>query len=326
VRIGVVVNPTSGAGRGAALGRAVSVLLTADGHEVADLSGPTAALARTRAGGARPGLDVLAVVGGDGMAHLGTNVCAGTATPLALVAGGTGNDVARALGLPLHDARAAAAVITTGHLRRVDAGRLSAAHAQVDARVESAEEEPPGAPPQAPPGARAESESPWFVGVLGAGFDAVVNERANGWVWPRGRARYLLAIGRELPVFRPLPYVLTVDETRLETEAMLVAVANGPSYGGGMRVCPDAQMDDGLFDVLVLGAMSTATFVRVFPRVFSGGHTSHPAVRILRGRRVHLQAPGIVGYADGERFAPLPMGVEVVPGALRVLVPADTTS
>ena len=155
--------------------------------------------------------------------------------------------------------------------------------------------------------------------MLAAGFDAVVNERANTWRWPKGQMRYNLAILRELPLFRAIPYVLDLDGRRLETEAMLVAVGNGPSYGGGMKVTPDAAFDDGLLDVLVLHRISTPEFLRVFPKVFKGAHASHPAVEILRARTVRLEAPGIVAYADGERFAPLPLTVEAVPGALTVL-------
>ena len=157
------------------------------------------------------------------------------------------------------------------------------------------------------------------MGVLAAGFDAIVNERANQWRWPRGPMRYNLAVLRELPVFRPIPYVLELDGRRMETEAMLVAVGNGPAYGGGMRVTPDASFDDGLLDVLILHGISTLEFLRVFPRVFKGTHTSHPAVEIVRAATVRLEATGIVGYADGERFGALPMTLEAVPGALTVL-------
>ena len=226
------------------------------------------------------------------MVNLGVNLCAGTATVLAIVAAGTGNDIAQALHLPLHDPKGAAGVIAGGTVRVIDAGR------HTDAL---------GVPH-------------WFAGVLGAGFDSVVNERANTWGWPRGRMRYNLAIARELPVFKPIPYVIEVDGVRHCTHAMLVAVANGPSYGGGMRVCPDARMDDGLFDILVVSRISTIEFLKVFPKVFSGKHLGHPAVQILRGGEVRLEASGIISYADGERFVPLPMSAQIVPGALNVLV------
>ena len=292
-RIALLVNPGAGKGRGAALGAAVAASLRAAASEVVDVSAGTAEGARERARAAiERGVDALVVCGGDGMVHLGAGLCAGTALPLGIVAAGTGNDVASALGLPVHDAVAAAHVIAGGHVRSIDAGRA------VDAC----------------------GVARWWVGVLGAGFDSVVNERANGWPWPRGRLRYTAAVARELPVFRPVPFVLEVDGRPQETRAMLVAVGNGPSYGGGMRVCPDADPADGLLDVVVVRALSVPAFLRVFPRVFAGTHVRHPAVEVLRARRVRLEAPGIVAFADGERVGPLPLDCEVVPGALRVLV------
>ncbi len=294
-RIGLVVNPTSGKNRGGSLGLEVAHRMRAAGHEVLDLSDETYAAARDRALGAMAqGIDVLAVVGGDGMAHLGVNLAAETTVPLALIAAGTGNDIARGLGLPVHDPVRAADLVTTGVPRAIDAVR----HVDEHGRTQ------------------------WFGGVLGAGFDSLVNERANTWPWPKGQLRYNLAILRELPLFRAIPYAVTVDGVRHETRAMLVAVGNGPSYGGGMRVVPDAQMDDGLVDVLVLHEISTVEFLKVFPKVFKGAHVGHPAVEILRGRTVTLEAAGIVAYADGERFAPLPLTVEVVPGAVTVLAPS----
>lgn len=295
-RIGLVVNPTSGKNRGGALGIEVASRLRAHGHEVLELSDETADAARDRAIGAiAQGIDVLAVAGGDGMVHLGVNLCADTKTPLAIIAAGTGNDIARGLGLPVHDPIAAADVVGSGIPRQIDVVR------HVDPR----------------------GDVRWFAGVLGAGFDSLVNERANTWPWPKGRMRYNLAIARELPGFRAIPYAVTVDGVRHETAAMLVTVGNGQSYGGGMRVCPDASFDDGLLDVMVLHDISTLEFLKVFPTVFKGTHVRHPAVEILRGREVTLEAEGIVAYADGERFLPLPLTLEVVPSALTVMVPAE---
>ena len=296
-RVGLVVNPTAGKNRGMALGLEVAQRMRAAGHEVLDLSDETYAAARDRALGAiAQGLDVLAVVGGDGMVHLGVELAAETKTTLAIIAAGTGNDVARGLGLPVHDPVHAADLVTTGLPRTIDAVRHVDAH-----------------------GIRH-----WYVGVLGAGFDSLVNERANTWPWPKGQMRYNLAILRELPLFRAIPYVVTIDGVCHETKAMLVVVGNGPSYGGGMHVLPDAQFDDGLLDVLLLHEISTMEFLKVFPKVFKGAHVGHPAVEIIRGRSVTLEATGIVAYADGERFAPLPLTVEVVPGAVTVLAPAAT--
>jgi diacylglycerol kinase (ATP) len=289
----MVINPTAGKNTGARIGREAATLLAAAGHDVVDLSAMDGAhaLERGRAAIADRAVDCIVVAGGDGMVHLGVNLVAGTDIPLGVIASGTGNDNARELGLPLRDAPKAVERICHGATRRIDAIR------HVTPR----------------------GEDRWFVGVLAAGFDAVVNERANGWRWPKGQMRYNLAILRELGVFRPIPYVIEVDGARHETRAMLVAVANGPAYGGGMRVVPSASYDDGLLDVLILHEVSTPTLLRVFPQVFRGAHVSHPAVEILQGRQVRLEATGIVAYADGERFGPLPMGCEVVPGAVTVL-------
>lgn len=292
-RIGLVVNPTSGKGRGRTLGADTGALLRAAGHEVVPLSGESAAEALDRCVAAvASGLDTLVVVGGDGMVHLGANAVAGSDTAIAVVAAGTGNDNAHALGLPVLDAAAAATIVDRGHRRRIDAVRQT----------------------------RVGQRDQWYVGVLCGGFDAVVNERANTWAWPRGRMRYNLAIARELPVFRPLPYELELDGQVWTTLAMLVAVGNGPAYGGGMQIAPDASFEDGLLDVVVVGPLSVPRLLAVFPKVFSGRHVTHPAVTIRRARRVRLSTPGLTAYADGERFGDLPIEVEVVPGALEVLV------
>ena len=295
--VGLAVNPTSGKGRGAAHADAAARVLATGGLDVVRLQGADAADLASRVRAARPDLGALVVVGGDGMVHLGVNAVAGTGTPLGVVAAGTGNDVARGLGLPVHDPGAAARVVlaalATGATRSIDAARTSAGH---DVR--------------------------WFAGVLGVGFDAIVNERANAMRWPKGRRRYDLAIARELPVFRPRPYTLRLDDAPLETAAMLVAIANGPSYGGGMMVCPDALFDDGLLDVLVVEPVSRVEFLRIFPKVFNGTHVAHPKVTIHRAARVEVASPGIVGYGDGERMQPLPVTVEAVPAALRLLAVA----
>jgi diacylglycerol kinase (ATP) len=292
-RMGLMVNPTAGKNTGASVGTQALTLLRAAGVDILDLSAADArsAMEQGRAAIDSGAVDQVVVAGGDGMVHLGANLCAGTGVPLGVIAAGTGNDIARELGLPVRDAAKSVERILSGGTRVVDVARHTTAT----------------------------GEARWFLGVLAAGFDAVVNERANQLRWPKGPMRYNLAIVRELPVFRAIPYGLVLDGERIHTEAMLVAVGNGPAYGGGMRVTPAASFDDGLLDVLILNKISTVEFLRVFPRVFKGTHVSHPAVQVLQAKSVRLEASGIVSYADGERFAPLPMTMEVVPGALTVL-------
>jgi diacylglycerol kinase (ATP) len=269
-------------------------LLRTAGHEVVDVSAQTYREARRGAEQAvDDGVDTVVVVGGDGLVHLGVNLVAGRDAALAVVAAGTGNDFARNLGLPVRDPEAAVALIGCGKPRVIDAGRAAGSN----------------------------GDQAWFAGVLGAGFDAVVTDRASRMRWPKGQMRYNLAILRELPVFKPIPYVIDLDGKRIETQAMLVAVANTTSFGGGMKVCPDADVTDGLFDVLVLRGISIPQFLRTFPKVFSGAHVTHEAVEIHRCARVRLEAEGIRSQADGEPFGQLPLDIEVVPGALRVWAP-----
>jgi diacylglycerol kinase (ATP) len=305
VKIALAINPTSGRGRGLHAGLEAATALRAAGVEVQELVGQDGEELRALVASAlEAGVDGLVVTGGDGMVHLGVTALAGSRTPLGVVAAGTGNDIARALGLPVGDAVAAAEAVVRGLTDGTQRRRIDAVRVTTPGRVQ---------------------RPVWFAGVLCAGFDAIVNERANGWHRPAGRAKYVLAVLRELPVLRPRNYRVDLDpgpgqggET-VVTGAMLVAVANGPSYGGGMFVCPDARMDDGLLDVLLVKPLSRTRFLRVFPKVFTGKHVTHPNVRITRARRVTVQAAGIVAYADGERIAGLPVTCECVPGAIEML-------
>ncbi len=142
----------------------------------------------------------------------------------------------------------------------------------------------------------------YFVTVMAAGFDAVVNERANRMTWPKGQMRYNLATLMELRTFEPLPYTLDLDGRTLRLSAMLVAIGNGPSFGGGLRITEGAKLDDGLLDVVVIKPMSKVELVRTYPKLFKGTHTTHPQYEHHLARTVTVAAPGIVAYADGERF------------------------
>lgn len=231
-------------------------------------------------------VETLVVVGGDGMVHLAVQALAGTGTALGLIPAGTGNDVARYFDLPRKDPRAATERLLAGTPRTIDLARSGDRH---------------------------------FLTVLAAGFDAIVNERANRMTWPRGQMRYNLATLAELRVFAPIPYTLDLDGESRNLEAMLVAVGNGPSFGGGLRITEGALLDDGLLDVVVIKPMSKVGLVRTYPKLFKGTHVTHPAYEHHRVRSVTVAAPGIVSYADGERFGALPLTVECAPGALTVL-------
>ncbi|MFI6349393.1 diacylglycerol kinase [Streptomyces sp. NPDC050560] len=286
------VNPTAGRGRAVPAARAAATALRARGRTVATVvgSGPADALAAARRAVAG-GTGALVAVGGDGMVHLAAQAVAGTGTPLGVVAAGTGNDFARALGLPVRAPTAAAErvadALDTGGGRPVDLGRIG---------------------------------DRWFATVLACGFDSRVNDRGNRMRLPAGRLKYDLAMLAELAALRPLDYKITLgDGSPAEVSGILVAVGNTASYGGGMRMCPGADPHDGLFDVTVVGACTRATLLRVFPRVYRGTHVGHPVVTVHRAARVEIMAPATTAYADGEPLGALPVTAECVRGAVRVL-------
>ncbi|UJP38978.1 diacylglycerol/lipid kinase family protein [Cellulomonas palmilytica] len=301
-RIGLVVNPTAGKGRGTTAGPDAHARLRALGLDVEDLSGPSLAQATDRARAAAvAGLDAVVVVGGDGMVHLGANVVAGTDVPLGIIAAGTGNDVARTLGLPRGDVAASVEAIgraLAGTPRRVDAVRVG------------------------PPGTSARE---WYVGVLSCGLDAAVNARANGYTWPRGESRYVRALVAEVGRYRPFGYRVTYDGTVWESGSPIVAVANCGWFGGGVNIAPQARVDDGLLDIVVAAPLARPGVLKILPRVYRGTHTADPAVRVLQARSVLVEPLTALGaapppaFADGERAGPLPLQLDVVPGALRVL-------
>ncbi|WP_328924835.1 diacylglycerol kinase [Streptomyces sp. NBC_00190] len=299
--ITLFVNPTAGRGRGAHAAQPAASALRAAGFSVRTVVGADGpdALARLRAA-VREGTGAVIAVGGDGMVSLALQALAGTLVPLGVVAVGTGNDFARAMGLPVREpARAgalAAEALKEGRLREIDLGRVWTS-------------------PHAEPGGGS-----WYGTVLCSGFDSKVNDRGNRMRLPAGRFKYDLAMIAELAAFRPFPYRITLDDgPAIETEATLVAVGNGSSYGGGMRICADAVPDDGLFDITVVGDCSRATLLKVFPQVYKGTHLSHPKVTVHRARKVTLEAAGITAYADGEPLGPLPVTAECVPGAVRIV-------
>ncbi|WP_326812036.1 diacylglycerol kinase [Streptomyces scopuliridis] len=290
--ITLFVNPTAGRGRGAHAAQPAASEFRDAGFSVRTVLGSDAADALRRARAAVDGgTGALIAVGGDGLVSLALRAVAGTPTPLGVIAVGTGNDFARALGLPVRDpaaaGRLAARALKDDGARAVDLGRVG---------------------------------DRWFGTVLASGFDSRVNDRGNRTRLPVGRFRYNLAMIAELAALRPVPYRMTLDDgTERETEAILIAVGNGSSYGGGMRICADAELDDGLFDVTVVGACSRTELLRVFPTVYRGTHLRHPKVTTYRTARITLAAPGLTGYADGEALGPLPLTAECVPAAVRVL-------
>lgn len=289
MKLALLVNPTSGHRHGTAIGAEVAALLGAAGHETVTIQGESARDGRDQLAQAiGRGLDSVVVIGGDGSLQGILDQLADSGLPLGIVPSGTGNDTARFLGIPLKDTKAAVDILLTGTTRSIDLAKAG---------------------------------DTFIVTTVASGFDSKVNERANTMKWPRGNMKYNLAIFAELKVFEPLPFSIELDGERLERDAMLVAVGNGPSYGGGLRMCEGAVLDDGFLDVVIFNPMSKLELLKVFPKLSKGTHVTHPAYEHHLARSVTLDSPGVVAYGDGERLGALPMTISACPGVLRVFVP-----
>ena len=223
-------------------------------------------------------------LGGDGFIHEIIQHVVPRQIPLGVIPCGTGNDFARSIGVYRLSITEQINLIAHCDIRSIDLGR-------VDQR--------------------------WFAAILSSGFDALVNERANQMQWPRGRMRYNIAMIEKIIQLKAHSYQIRLDQESIDVEATLVTVANGPSYGGGMNICPDAKLNDGLFDVMVLGKVSRAELLRVFPKVYSGRHVGHPAVSFYRCKEIEIIGSGST-FADGEPISTLPLTATCVSNAMKV--------
>jgi len=294
----------------------VAARLAADGVEAERHETRSLEDARLAACQAATSFDAVVAVGGDGTVGAcaagladaspgrpgGSGGSPGVRAALGVVPAGGGNDAARSLGLPAGDPLAAAGMLTRLHRRPADL-------ASVAGRA--------------------------YLNVAGAGFDSEVNRIANQRLgWAGNRPRYVGAVLAELVVGRTAQFRLSLDGQATELRGWLVAVANGPSYGGGMLVAPQASLADGLLEVVVISGIGKLEFLRTFPKVFSGRHVEHPAVAVHRAARVELDADRpLAVYADGEPAGTLPATFEVRRAAITVLAadpapgfPAATTT
>lgn len=287
--IALLTNPTSGKGQGGRVAAEAMTLLRAQGHLVRSLQGRDAGEALDLARGCvQDGIETLVVVGGDGMIHLALQALAHSETRLGLVPAGTGNDVARNLGIPRGDTAAAVDVLVRGRERPIDLVKAGPTY---------------------------------FVTIAACGFDAIVNERANAMTRPKGQMRYNIATLAELRTLSPLPYVIDVDGVSHQVEAVTVAVSNMESFGGGLKIARGVRPDDGLLEVIVIGPISRTKLVTLYPRLFNGSVVEAPAYSRFAGRSVTVATGGITAYADGEPIGRLPLTFDIQPGALRVVVP-----
>jgi YegS/Rv2252/BmrU family lipid kinase len=288
--VALLCNPSAGGGRAARLlpraERALRDLGVGVHTEVTrDLDH-----ARELARAAAQAREVTVTLGGDGLIGVVVGVLREfPGAVLGILPGGRGNDTARALGISL-DVEAACAVVAHGREREVDIGEV---------------------------------ESRSFIGIASLGFDSDANRFASTAPARLGRLVYAYGALRALATWRPARFDLRLDGEPLSCVGYSVAACNSGCYGGGMYLAPDAALDDGMLDVVLIASHSRRSFLMTLPKAFKGTHVKHPAVRILRGCELHVDAdrPFTV-YADGDPIATTPTTIRVVPHALRVLVPA----
>ena len=232
--------------------------------------------------------EVPVVISGDGLVGAVGGAMAGSETPLGIVPGGRGNDLARVLGIP-DDPVAAVAVLAAGESRRIDVG---------------------------------EANGKRFLGIVSVGFDSEANRLANETTFMRGNLVYAYAALRTLLGWKPARFTIRAGEERQRVSGYSVSVANSRAFGGGMFIAPDAKLDDGEFDIVTVGEVGKLRFVGNLPKVFKGTHVQEDEVSVFRASQLELTAsrPFPV-YADGEHLTDLPASLRVLPRALSVLAP-----
>jgi diacylglycerol kinase (ATP) len=301
-RVIVIANPASGRGKAERMIPAVRTELKELGHgsELRISNGPDDPPGMAREA-AEEGAEIVAAMGGDGMVGMVGAALVGSSAALGVIPTGTGNDFATFLGIKRKRPADALAGLRDPEYRDIDVVRLTTADG-----VERV-----------------------FLNVAGAGFDSEVNETANRMrTRIQGTAKYVAAVFKTLRRFNPAQFRMSIDGGDEESfSVMLIAVGNGRSYGGGMKITPGASIDDGILEVCAVKAMKRGQFLRAFPKVFKGTHVNDPRVQTWRGKRIELAADRhFEVYADGEPSGPLPATFEVVPGALRLAVPRSVGS
>ena len=287
-----VVNPGAGRRRGARDLARLEIALAAREVEIRVTGSAAEAVGVARTAFAR-GDGVLAC-GGDGTVQVLADVAVETGGLLGVVPVGAGNDFARALGYDHRAPLTALDALDTGREARIDVGRATAA----------------GGP------------SVVFTTVAHSGLDGEVNRWANTVTWASGQALYAMAALRTMATYRPTEMSITVDGVEWSGRPWLVAVANTYCYGGGMHIAPDARVDDGRLDVIIVSDVSRAVLVARFPRMIKGTHLGIAGVTALSGATVTVDGPVSQEiYASGERVGTLPATIEVLPTALRVVLP-----
>ena len=290
----VIVNPSAGRGRAAALRGAVESYWRQQGLPAEFCSPSSPEAVRLRAASAlADGFTSIIVLGGDGTVHEAIN--APLSLPIGILPAGGGNDLARALGMPLDPLEAAHAILHA-RSRRIDLLRLTAAGGRTCV----------------------------YAGAGGTGLDSEAALLANTrFRRVPGAARYVAAAIAAFRQARPLRVRLLADAESFEFSAHLVAVANTPSYGSGIRIAPAARIDDGWMDLVLVAPLRWSQVLDGLFLALRGGDIRWPELRRLRARRARIETDRpVIFHGDGEVLGETPVEMELLPGALVVLSPA----
>jgi YegS/Rv2252/BmrU family lipid kinase len=290
VKLSLIVNPSAGGGRAAVTLPDVRAALERRGlvHHVALTDGLEHARALARA--AADAGEAAVAFGGDGLVGAVAGALRGTDGLLGVLPGGRGNDFARALGIDL-DPLAACDVLAAGAISSLDLG---------------------------------EAGGRTFIGIASCGFDSVANRIANETKLVRGKLVYAYGALRALVSWKPATFTIELDDGSVRTMlGYTVAAANSGAYGGGMWMAPDALLDDGLLDLVLVEHGPRLRFLRLLPTVFKGEHVKQPSVDVVRAAEVRISADRpFTMYADGDPIAELPVTVRALPQAVRVIAPS----
>lgn len=297
--IALMLNRKAGVGRTQALVEYLFSQLDAAGIDYIVVEGNSAEDAINKASDIAHKVKAVVSVGGDGSVHTAAQVAWKHSLPLGIIASGSGDDVARACGLP-HGRNSAATQSAVDHF-------VKSWSAQDTSPVDALEV------------ITGDNKQHVVLAVLSCGFDSRVNANSSKMTYLRGTFRYVAAMVKTLTRFTPIEYTITVDGKRQELRAMLVAVGNGSMFGGGMKVLPDAKVDDGELDILIVHPVSIPTLLRIFPRIFKGTHVFHHKVHAHRALNIHMHAEGEQVWGDGEYLGPSPANVQVHPGTISIV-------
>jgi diacylglycerol kinase (ATP) len=288
----LVVNQSAGKQQGSVLARKFSKLIEQNNQKFHLINESSALDTDKKLGSLLETGEFSKVIafGGDGLVHLCIQHIVQTNITFGIVPAGTGNDFSRTIGAHKKSITELFNYYDQNPAKMVDVGQITSPKHAI-----------------------------YFVQVLSTGFDALVNSHANKFNWPKGKFKYSLAMLFTLKKFRPIEYLFDIDGRSYSKNAMLLAIANGPCYGGGMKINPTAINSDGILDVLLVEPVSRVKLLALFPRIFSGSHVHHPKVSLMSGKVISLDAK-TVSYADGEFVSSLPIKVSVVPSALRTWI------